>query len=98
MRRAHPIARFVSDSFGRTGDDAYKVEGHLSLAGRQQPLTLPFMLRIEDERAFVEAEVTIERLSFGIGEQGFATDSQLGFGVLVKVILEAEKAPPPEAS
>ena len=95
---AHPIARFVSASFGRTGENTYEAAGHLTLAGRQQPLTLPFTLRIEDGRAYVEAELTIERLAFGIGEKGFSTDSQLGFGVLVKVTLEAERAPPPEAS
>lgn len=95
---AHPIARFVSESFGRTGDKTYKADGHLTLAGRRQPLTIPFSLRIEDERAFVEAELTIERLAFGIGEKGFSGEDQLGFGVLVKVILEAEKAPSPKAS
>ena len=91
----HPIARFVSDSFASTGANAYEVRGHLSLAGRRQPLALPFTLRIEGDRAFVEAEVTIERLAFGIGEKGFSGDDQLGFGVLLKVTLEAEKAPSP---
>ena len=91
---AHPVARFVSRSFASVGENTYEARGELSLAGRSQPLTLPFSLRIEDDRAFVEAEVTLERLAFGIGEQGFSGDGQLGFGVQVKVTLEADRAPP----
>lgn len=90
---AHPVARFVSASFASTGENTYEAKGELSLAGRSQPLTLPFSLRIEGDRAFVEAEVTLERLAFGIGEQGFSGDGQLGFGVKVKVTLEADRAP-----
>ncbi len=93
----HPVARFVSESFDRTDEKIYKADGHLTLAGRRQPLTLPFSLRIEDDRAYVDAEVSIERLAFGIGEKGFSKDDQLGFGVLVKVTLEAERAPSPGA-
>ncbi len=89
----HPVARFVSESFASTGENTYEARGQLTLAGRGQPLTLPFTLRIEDGRAFVEAEVTLERLAFGIGEKGFSGEDQLGFGVKVKVTLEAEKAP-----
>ncbi|WP_282604216.1 cytochrome b/b6 domain-containing protein [Pelagibius sp. Alg239-R121] len=90
----HPIANFVSESFVHSGEHSYAADGQLSLAGHRQPLALPFMLRIENGRAYVEAELTIERLAFGIGEKGFTDDGQLGFGVLVKVILEAERAAP----
>ncbi len=90
---AHPIARFVSESFASTGENTYEARGQLTLAGRSQPLTLPFTLKIENGRAFVEAAVTLERLAYGIGEKGFEGEGQLGFGVQVKVTLEAEKAP-----
>lgn len=90
----HPVATFVSKSFSRSGDKGFTADGHLSLAGREQPLSLPFSLRIENGRAYVEGELTIERLAFGIGEKGFSDDGQLGFGVVVRVILEAEQASP----
>ncbi len=90
---AHPVARFVSESFISTGTDSYEASGRLTLAGQSQPTKLPFTLRIVSDRAFVEGEVTIDRLAFGIGEIGFSGDGQLGFGVLVKVTLEAERAP-----
>ncbi|MGI9463574.1 MAG: cytochrome b/b6 domain-containing protein, partial [Aestuariivirgaceae bacterium] len=89
----HPIAHLVSESFTSTAAGTYQMLGRLSLAGRDQPVELPFTLKIENNRAFVEAEVELQRLAFGIGEKGFSGDGQLGFGVLVKVILEAEKAP-----
>lgn len=91
----HPIATFVSESFSRSDDQSFTADARLSLAGREQPLSLPFTLRIENGRAYVEGELTIERLAFGIGEKGFSDDGQLGFGVLVKVILEAERTVPP---
>ena len=91
---AHPVAQFVSDSFAAIGPGSYEAQGQLTLAGHSQPLTLPFTLHITGDRATMEGEVTIERLAFGIGEKGFSKDDQLGFGVLVKVTLEAEKASP----
>ena len=77
----------------QTGDDSYEAQGELSLAGHSQPLALPFQLKIEDNRAIMQGGATIERLAFGIGEKGFTDESQLGFGVKVKVILEADRAP-----
>ncbi|MCP4315559.1 MAG: cytochrome [Hyphomicrobiales bacterium] len=89
----HPVATFVSSSFVNTGSDNYEVRGELTLAGLSNPITLPFLLKIENDRAFVQGEVTIERLDFDIGKKGFPTDGMVGYGVVVTVNLEAEKTP-----
>jgi cytochrome b561/polyisoprenoid-binding protein YceI len=91
----YPIAMFESDTFLMTGESSYEAHGQLSLAGERRPLVLPFILKIENERATVEGVATIRRLDFGIGEKGFPKDDMVGFEVLVKVNLEASKASPP---
>lgn len=92
---AYPSATFASDRFVETGENAYEAHGQLSLAGERQPLVLPFTLRIENDRAIVEGVANIWRLDFGIGRKGFPKDDMVGFKVLVKIALEADKAPSP---
>lgn len=89
----HPVATFVSDSFVKTGDATYEALGQLTLSGLSKAVTFPFTLKIEDDRAFVEGKVTIDRLAFDIGKKGFSSDKLVGFGVVVTVIIEAAKAP-----
>jgi polyisoprenoid-binding protein YceI len=90
---AHPGATFVSDRFVEIGDNSYETHGQLSLAGERQPLILPFTLKIENDRAVVEGTAAIRRLDFGIGRKGFPKDDMVGFEVLIKIALEADKAP-----
>ncbi|MEM7171097.1 MAG: cytochrome b/b6 domain-containing protein [Pseudomonadota bacterium] len=89
---AFPVARFTSQSFAETAPDNYVAAGELSLVGQTHPLTLPFSLKIENGRAVMAGEVTIERLAYGIGAKGFSSDTQLGYGVLIQVSLEAQEA------
>ena len=89
----HPVSTFGAEDFVRTGDGAYEARGQLTLAGQTGSLILPFTLKIVDGRAVVEGSATIKRLDFGIGSKGFPDDTMVGFGVMIKVTLEAEKAP-----
>lgn len=89
----HPVATFVADRFVDTGSGNYEAHGQLTIVGQSTPIVLPFALRIESGRAFVEGRVSIERLAFGIGRQGFATDQMIGFNVDIVVAIEAEKPP-----
>lgn len=88
-----PVAKFVADKFVETGTGIYEASGSLDLAGHSRPIVLPFVLVIENGRAFVEGRVTLNRLDFDIGRQGFSTDQMIGFGVDVIVTIEAEKPP-----
>ena len=92
---AHPMARFVTRSVVATGPGTYEAQATLSLAGQTAEITLPFTLNVEANRAFVEGEVALERLTFGVGKKGFPGNSPLGLQVLVKVTLEADKLPTP---
>ncbi len=88
----YPTARFVSSDFVNTGPESYEARGQLQLAGQSRPLMLPFTLKIEDGRAFMEGSVALKRLDYDIGREGFETDQMVGFDVEVLVVLEAEKA------
>ncbi len=88
----HPVAKFEADDFVETGPEAYEARGQLQLAGQTRPVTLPFTLRIEDGRAFMQGSVALKRLDFDIGREGFSTDQMIGFDVEVLVVLEAQQA------
>lgn len=88
----HPTARFESSDFVKTGPESYEARGQLHLVGQTRPLTLPFTLKIEDGRAFMDGSVALKRLDYDIGREGFETDQMVGFDVEVLVVLEAERA------
>ena len=89
----HPVAVFVSEDFADKGNGTFEAHGQLTLAGLTKPISLPFALKIADGRAFVEAEVPLDRLEFDIGKKGFPKDDLVGFQVVVRIVLEAQKAP-----
>ena len=63
----HPVATYRAAEFAETGVGTYEARGQLQLAGQTRPVTLPFTLKIEDGRAYVDGSVTLERLDFDIG-------------------------------
>lgn len=87
-----PQATFTSENFIQTADGKYQTEGELYLAGKTNTLILPFDLRIENGRAFMESTIELKRLDYGLGSTGYTTDEFLGFGVKVMVVLEATKS------
>jgi cytochrome b561/polyisoprenoid-binding protein YceI len=89
----YPVATFVAEEFVGTGEGGFEARGQLTLAGQTGSLILPFKLKIVDGRAMVKGSATIKRLDFGVGGKGFQDDGMVGFEVVIKVALEAEKAP-----
>ncbi|MFW5661776.1 MAG: YceI family protein [Oceanicaulis sp.] len=84
----HPEARFVSDDI-RAAGDGYEAVGTLTVKGRSQPLTLPFTLEIDDDRAVANGSFTIDRAEFGVGSGSW---SDVGPSVTVTVHVEADRA------
>ena len=66
----------------------YVAEGTLSLRGVEVPVTLPFDLTVEGERATAEGVAVVDRRDFAIGES-YADPGTLGFEVEITVALEA---------
>ena len=88
---AFPNSKFVAREVLKTGADTFEARGTLTLAGETRPLSLPFRIAIENNRASVVAEVTLDRLAFGIGKAGFPGGGLVGIEVKVKAKVEAER-------
>jgi len=82
----HPRARFEATI--RETDDGHVADGMLSLAGAQVPVSLPFRLRRDGDRASADGVVRVDRRDFGIGES-HTDESAVGFGVDIIVSLDA---------
>ncbi|MGX6648305.1 YceI family protein [Maricaulaceae bacterium MS644] len=85
---AHPEARFVSDDI-RAVDDGYEAVGALTIKGETNPLTLPFTLTIDGDRAVADGAFSLNRSAFGVGGGDWG---DVGPSVTVTVHIEADRA------
>ena len=83
---AHPTAVFAADILQVT--DGYQAQGTLSLRGQSVPVSFPFSLQIDGDRAMVEGNLTLDRRDFGIGDN-MADEGSLKFAVAVNISLQA---------
>ncbi|MEQ3625354.1 MAG: cytochrome b/b6 domain-containing protein [Celeribacter sp.] len=86
---AFPTASFTAPIRG-DGAGGYLAEGTLQLKGAEMPVTLPFTLTLDGDRAVMTGQTTLDRRNFGIGDSQTNPD-QLGFEVVVDVELTATR-------
>ncbi|WP_417721922.1 cytochrome b/b6 domain-containing protein [Salipiger sp.] len=84
-----PTATFRADLMKAA--DGHVAEGTLSLKGHEVPVSLPFQLVLDGDRAEMSGRLTLDRRAFGIGES-MGNPDQLSFDVEVLVDLVAERA------
>lgn len=82
----HPTAVFKADI--RHASDGYEAIGTLTIKDQTAPLTLPFGLSVDGNRAEMRGDLTLDRRSFGIGDN-VNDPATLGFDVRVKITLTA---------
>lgn len=91
--KTYPQAKFVSQSFENIAPDQYKVKGNLTLRGVSLPLEFPFDLKIIEnsgqKKATMRAELSLNRLDFGIGQGQWQSTDAIGNAVRVKIAIEA---------
>ncbi|MFL4471524.1 cytochrome b/b6 domain-containing protein [Tateyamaria armeniaca] len=85
---AFPTATYVAEIVSVV--DGYEAQGTLTIKDQSIPLTLPFGLSIDGDTAWMIANVTLDRRSFGIGDN-MADESSLKFNVGVSVELMATR-------
>lgn len=85
---SHGVAVFSADILA--DDQNYVARGALSLKGATIPVTLPFALTLEGDRAKMSGQVTLDRRDFGIGET-MPDETTLGFSVQIHVALTATR-------
>lgn len=83
-----PEAVFTADI--RAADGGYLAEGTLTLRGVEVPVSLPFTLVIDGDRATMSGATRLDRRSFGMG-QAYGDEATVGFGVDVSIALVAER-------
>ncbi|MFC3078928.1 YceI family protein [Phenylobacterium terrae] len=87
----HPRATFVADRFERTGEDRYIARGRLTLKGVTRPVSLPFELDIDEDKARVRGETSLDRTAFGVGQGEFAATDQIPADVKIEVDIRARR-------
>jgi polyisoprenoid-binding protein YceI len=87
----YPKAVFEAKSFRHSGGDKYVAEGTLTLKGMTKPVTLPFTLDIEGDKAHVVGETVLQRLDFGVGGGQLASSAVAAPEVKVVIDLHAVK-------
>ncbi|MEH6521383.1 cytochrome b/b6 domain-containing protein [Sulfitobacter sp.] len=75
-----------------TGVDGFLAKGTLDIKGHTVALDMPFRLSVTGDTANMQAEYTLDRRDFGIGDN-MADESSLAFNVKVSVKLTATRAP-----
>ncbi len=87
-----PRATFAATTFRDLGGGRYQAIGQLSLRGVSKPLTLPFTLAITGTQAKMSAAVSLNRLTFGVGQGQWSSTEAIPAAVNVTVNLTARRA------
>jgi cytochrome b561/polyisoprenoid-binding protein YceI len=87
---AHPTAVF--DAAIAPAAKGPAATGTLTLRGAERPVTLPFTLDIQGDRATMQGKVTLDRRDFGLGAS-YADEKTVGFAAEVSVALTATRQP-----
>jgi polyisoprenoid-binding protein YceI len=88
-----PRATFAANTFKDLGGGRYQAIGQLTIRGVSKPLTLPFTLAITGANARMKAQVAINRLAFGVGQNEWKSVQAIPAAVNVTIDLTAHRAP-----
>ncbi len=88
---AHPTAVFTSRRIRSRGGDRYEASGTLAMHGASVPLTLPFTVTIDGDRANASGSARLKRTQFGVGSGQWADTGTIADGVAVSFRLKAKK-------
>ncbi|MEP0522257.1 MAG: cytochrome b/b6 domain-containing protein [Hyphomicrobiales bacterium] len=91
MAADHPKAVFTSKSFREATGGNFSVVGDLELAGVTAPATVNFTVDIAEDVAKMSGTAMLNRMDFGVGEKGFANESNVAFSVEVQIEIVADR-------
>lgn len=87
----YPKAKFTADNFIKEANGDYVAKGQLALRGNKVPLDLPFSLEIKDSIATMDAQISLNRLNFGIGQGQWKNTDAIGKKVDVIIKVKARR-------
>ncbi len=85
-----PTATFAAEIHQIEGDQ-YEARGTLTIRDQSVPLTLPFTLTLEGDKATMSGRAMVNRMDFNVGA-GTKDEGTLGFGVDITVELTASRS------
>ncbi len=85
----YPTAIYTADLI--KGIDGFVADGTLTIKDKSVPLSMPFSLLIDGDTARMQSSLTLDRRSYGIGDN-MNNESSLTFDVGVKINLVATRA------
>ncbi len=86
-----PKAEFVSNALKKTGPDMYTARGMLKIKGIEEPLTLPFHLVIDGDKAVMDASFDLDRTRFHVGTGIWESEDWVAHKVVVSLHIVATK-------
>ena len=86
-----PRAVFRAVAFKMTGPGFYLATGTLTMRGVTRPLALPFSLAITGPAAKMSAQLAINRLAFGVGQNEWKATTTLPAAVRLNIMLNAKR-------
>lgn len=89
--RTFPTATFRSTAIRSLGGGRFVASGRLKIRSVERPVSLPFTLAITGDRAAMKGSVTIDRRTFGVGQDQFASPETVAANVRIDVSLAARK-------
>ncbi len=91
--KAFPKARFVTEKFESTGANQFTAHGELTIRDVTLPVSFPFTLTIEkahgERTARMSAELTLNRLDFGVGSGQWKSTETIGDAVKISLSVHA---------
>ena len=89
-----PEIVFRSESFRTLEPNRYQMVGLLRIKEIEQPVSFPFLLSIETDaqgqkRGIMQANLTLNRLDFGVGQGDWESSETIGNAVNIDIYLEA---------
>ena len=90
--QTYPSAGFKATSItAGTSENSYVLQGNLTIKGKTRPLTIPFILAVDEGDANAKGETAISRRDFGIGPDGPVSGFVIGDLVKIKLDLFATR-------
>lgn len=84
-----PQAKFTANKITHMPDGSYLADATLTIRDVSQPITLPFTLDIQGERAIAKGALTILRSDFGIGQGQWAGSDIVADPVTIHLLIHA---------
>lgn len=92
--KTFPTATFVSTAVKPLGGDKYELAGKLSIKGKTQDVTAPFVFRQEGGNGVFDGGFVLKRLDFAVGDGIWSDVSAVANEVQIKFRIVAAPAAP----